>query len=187
MSKVVSIDMGAVVGFLKKIGPDVPELLEMATASGVEVPGFVSKYAGLAIHAISKYVGSDDSGLHGPNLPTERSPGRGRLKYLQHRDDFKDDDVVRAVGLVLSSGLPGAKSITDTLKFTLGLMHPGTKGEWDNAQQRQAFDRVLDNDVLAENQADRLGFLVWYALENGLITDKPSPPPPPPPVTIEEE
>lgn len=156
---------------IAKLAGEVPGILELLTAQGVNVPAALNSavpWAMMGGQLLSKYFGDEDFGEKAAEgLPDTGPLGRGRMQYLRSRRLFKDLDVVRACELATDEQIgTGGKKFTESVNYTLLLMYPNLEGGFNDQQTRKAIDQVLEGDIVKPSTCDKIGDLIYFTLKH---------------------
>lgn len=175
--RMLTIDIDSWLAKGKILAEEAPALLSVAEAAGWTSAAKLSAFLPMATpvsNLLSRLAGSSD-GLTESGMPDTGPRGRGRLSYLRSKNSFDDASVVSACESITMRGFPQSKPIADTVNYTLSLLYPDTiAGQWNTAQTRRAVDEILERDGLSEGLCDKLGDMIFYALNHKPVsTGKP--------------
>lgn len=187
--RIISFDLDKALEYGKIIGEELPGIMPLLETLGIALPGGAAKYVPLVGHPqvqslISRLAGGNTgvSGLSKPGMPNLGPLGKGRLSYLlsknkgNQRDDgtvYTDSDVVSAVQYVISDNFPMSPEVYTSVSFVMRTMFPDAKGVFTDAMQRAAVDRIIEDDGMSRGTCDRLGDMIWFALNSETPTPAP--------------
>lgn len=166
------VDLDVIIEKAKMLAEEAPGLLSTLEAAGWAGASKITPFApmvGPLTSLLSKLAGGDD-GLTTAGMPNLGPKGKGRLNYLRNARMYKDEDVVKACEKVTMGGFAQSKSVADTVNYTLRCMFEDVPpNQWNAQQTRRAIDKILNDDGMTEGTCDKLGDMIYYALNSSSI------------------